>query len=243
MLLKVNVHLNPHRGWRLGWQRPRREVEGRPDGGCRGTCRQRRVGVAHGSETRPLLRHQTGGEESSPCRTHLARNRTRAPCGPGWSGALWARGRCSGLGTGAHPEWTLSTREGEWRGGGGLTVASDQGLDALASSLSQPVDHEEQQREDEEGGNAADDQTHSTGHGVKEAVPIWEDVPRISNILKNTKNRISTMYKGLWQLSLVYSRNRHVCIISLCGYVHIIPLWLSFSEMRKTSLVSRILWN
>lgn len=57
------------------------------------------------------------------------------------------------------------------------TVASDQGLNALASSLPQSVDHEEQQREDEEGRNAADDQTHSTGHGVEEAGPICEDVP------------------------------------------------------------------
>lgn len=34
------------------------------------------------------------------------------------------------------------------------------------------MDHEKQQREDEEGGNATNDQTHSTGHWVKQTVAI-----------------------------------------------------------------------
>lgn len=61
---------------------------------------------------------------------------------------------------------------GPWRT---LTVCSNQGLDALPAPLAQPVDHEKQQREDEEGGNAADDQAHPTGHGVKQAATIYEE--------------------------------------------------------------------
>lgn len=53
-----------------------------------------------------------------------------------------------------------------------LTVSSNQRLDALSPPLAQPVHHEEQQGEDEEGGDAAHDQAHSTGHGVKQAVAI-----------------------------------------------------------------------
>lgn len=45
-----------------------------------------------------------------------------------------------------------------------LTVCSNQGLDALPAPLAQPVDHEEQQREDEERGDTADDQAHPTSH-------------------------------------------------------------------------------
>lgn len=49
-----------------------------------------------------------------------------------------------------------------------LTVSSNECFDALASSLPEPVHHEQQQREDEEGRDTADDQTHPTGHGVKQ---------------------------------------------------------------------------
>lgn len=48
-----------------------------------------------------------------------------------------------------------------------LTVGSDQGLNAFPPPLAKPVDHEKQQRQDEEGGDAANDQTHPTGHGVE----------------------------------------------------------------------------
>ena len=34
--------------------------------------------------------------------------------------------------------------------------------------------HEEQQGEDEEGGDAADDEPHATGHGVKQTAAVWE---------------------------------------------------------------------
>lgn len=53
-----------------------------------------------------------------------------------------------------------------------LTVSSDQSLDAFAPPLPQPVHHEEQQRQDEEGRDAADDQPHAAGHRVKQAVSI-----------------------------------------------------------------------
>lgn len=55
-----------------------------------------------------------------------------------------------------------------------LTVCSNQGLDAFSAPLAQPVDHEKQQREDEEGGDTADDQAHPTRHGVKQAAAIYE---------------------------------------------------------------------
>lgn len=53
-----------------------------------------------------------------------------------------------------------------------LTVSSNQSLDALASPLPESVHHEEQQREDEEGRDAADDQPHPAGHRVEQTVPI-----------------------------------------------------------------------
>lgn len=53
-----------------------------------------------------------------------------------------------------------------------LTVCSNQGLNALPAPLAQPVDHEEQQGQDEEGGDAADNQAHPAGHGVEQAVAI-----------------------------------------------------------------------
>lgn len=53
-----------------------------------------------------------------------------------------------------------------------LTVSSDEGFDALAPPLAESVHHEEQQREDEEGRDAADDESHPAGHGVKKAVSI-----------------------------------------------------------------------
>lgn len=53
-----------------------------------------------------------------------------------------------------------------------LTVSSDQSLDALTSPLTESVHHEEQQREDEEGRDAANDQPHSAGHRVKQTVSI-----------------------------------------------------------------------
>lgn len=56
-----------------------------------------------------------------------------------------------------------------------LTVSSDQSLDALTSPLTQSVHHEEQQREDEEGRDAANDQPHSAGHRVKQTVSIWRN--------------------------------------------------------------------
>lgn len=62
-----------------------------------------------------------------------------------------------------------------WRhtqGPAALTVCSNQGLDALPAPLAQSVDHEKQQGQDEEGGDATNDQTHPTGHGVEQAVPI-----------------------------------------------------------------------
>lgn len=66
--------------------------------------------------------------------------------------------------------------EGHYCGPGwALTVCSNQGLDALPAPLAQPVDHEKQQREDEEGGDAADDQAHPTSHGVKQAATIYEE--------------------------------------------------------------------
>lgn len=55
---------------------------------------------------------------------------------------------------------------------GPLTVCSDQGLQALPAPLAKPVDHEEEQGQDEEGGDAADDESHPAGHGVKETVAI-----------------------------------------------------------------------
>lgn len=61
---------------------------------------------------------------------------------------------------------------GPWRV---LTVCSNQGLNALPAPLAQSVDHEKQQREDEEGGDTADDQAHPTCHGVKQAVAIYEE--------------------------------------------------------------------
>lgn len=54
-----------------------------------------------------------------------------------------------------------------------LTVSPDQGFDALAPPLAEPVHHKEQQREDEEGRDAADDESHPAGHGVKKTVSIW----------------------------------------------------------------------
>lgn len=55
-----------------------------------------------------------------------------------------------------------------------LTVASDEGLDALSSPLSQSVHHEEQQREDQEGRDAADDETHAAGHRVEQTTAIYK---------------------------------------------------------------------
>lgn len=55
-----------------------------------------------------------------------------------------------------------------------LTVSSNQGFDALASPLAEPVHHEEQKREDEEGRDATDDESHPAGHGVKKTVSIWQ---------------------------------------------------------------------
>ena len=60
---------------------------------------------------------------------------------------------------------------GRWAGRT-LTVRPNQGLDALTAPLAQPVDHEEQQREDEEGRHAADDEAHPAGHGVQQAAAI-----------------------------------------------------------------------
>lgn len=61
---------------------------------------------------------------------------------------------------------------GPWRA---LTVCSNQGLNALPAPLAQSVDHKKQQREDEEGGDTADDQAHPTCHGVKQAAAIYEE--------------------------------------------------------------------
>lgn len=55
-----------------------------------------------------------------------------------------------------------------------LTVSSNQGFDALAPPLAESVHHKEQQREDEEGRDAADDESHPAGHGVKKTVSIWQ---------------------------------------------------------------------
>lgn len=57
-------------------------------------------------------------------------------------------------------------------GAGALTVCSNQGLDALPAPLAQPVDHEKQQGQDEEGGDAAHNEAHPAGHGVEQAIPI-----------------------------------------------------------------------
>lgn len=51
-----------------------------------------------------------------------------------------------------------------------LTVATNQRLDPFPPSLTEPVHHEEQQGEDEEGGDAADDQPHPARHGVEQTV-------------------------------------------------------------------------
>lgn len=53
-----------------------------------------------------------------------------------------------------------------------LTVSANQSFDAFTSPLTEPVHHEEQQGEDEEGRDAADDQSHTAGHRVKQAVSI-----------------------------------------------------------------------
>lgn len=53
-----------------------------------------------------------------------------------------------------------------------LTVSSNQRFDAFTSSLTESVYHEEQQREDKEGRDAADDQPHPAGHRVKQTIPI-----------------------------------------------------------------------
>lgn len=53
-----------------------------------------------------------------------------------------------------------------------LTVSSDQSFNSFTSPLAESVHHEEQQGEDEEGRNTADDQPHSAGHRVKQAVSI-----------------------------------------------------------------------
>lgn len=74
---------------------------------------------------------------------------------------------------------------GPWRA---LTVCSNQGLDALPAPLAQPVDHEKQQREDEEGGDTADDQAHPTSHGVKQAATIYEEVKRKETSCSEKRN-------------------------------------------------------
>lgn len=63
---------------------------------------------------------------------------------------------------------TRKRREEELR----LTVSSNQSFDALTSALPESVHHEEQQREDEEGRDAADDEPHAAGHRVKQAVSV-----------------------------------------------------------------------
>lgn len=40
------------------------------------------------------------------------------------------------------------------------------------------MDHEKQQGQDEEGGDAAHDEAHAAGHGVKQAVAIWKRKPK-----------------------------------------------------------------
>ena len=77
--------------------------------------------------------------------------------------------RCRGRGRAAPPP---SSDRGHGWPGGTLTVRPDQGLDALSAPLAQPVDHEEQQREDEEGRYAADDEAHPAGHGVQQAAAV-----------------------------------------------------------------------
>lgn len=64
-----------------------------------------------------------------------------------------------------------------------VQVSSNQRLYALSPPLAQPVHHEEQQGEDEEGGDAAHDQAHSTGHGVKQAVAIWVQAGEFAALL------------------------------------------------------------
>lgn len=64
-----------------------------------------------------------------------------------------------------------------------VQVCSNQGLDALPAPLAQRVDHEKQQREDEEGGNAADDQP-LTSHGVKQAATSWVQTHELAAFLR-----------------------------------------------------------
>lgn len=54
----------------------------------------------------------------------------------------------------------------------GLTVSSNEGFDAFPPALPQSVHHEEQQREDEEGRDAADNEPHATGHRVKQTAAV-----------------------------------------------------------------------
>lgn len=54
----------------------------------------------------------------------------------------------------------------------GLTVSSNEGFDAFPPALSQSVHHEEQQREDEEGRDAAHDEPHPAGHRVKQTATV-----------------------------------------------------------------------
>lgn len=65
-----------------------------------------------------------------------------------------------------------------------VQVCSNQGLNALPAPLAQSVDHEKQQREDEEGGDTADDQAHPTCHGVKQAVAIWVQTHELAAFLR-----------------------------------------------------------
>lgn len=63
----------------------------------------------------------------------------------------------------------------------GLTVSSNEGFDAFSPPLPQSVHHEEQQREDEEGRDAAHNEPHATGHRVKQTAAVYKHTEKQHN--------------------------------------------------------------
>lgn len=89
-----------------------------------------------------------------------------------------------------------------------LTVSSDQSFNALASALPESVHHEEQQREDEKGRDAADNEPHAAGHRVKQAVSVCSD--RGNQDKMRPKRRLERGGREKWACSLQVPGSRQV---------------------------------
>lgn len=147
--------LDPQPGRLLTWREGSRKLGG--TGGRTTTC------AKGGPRPQAATSHAHPGLQG--------RRPDSCPHGPGASAPPTTRTPRAGAGSATSLLRQGPRPAGRWAGRT-LTVRPDQGLDALAAPLAQPVDHEEQQREDEEGRHAADDEAHPTGHGVQQAAAV-----------------------------------------------------------------------